>query len=219
LALVPIDQSKVVVVAGGVADNFHPRPAGEIARGRAGLGLRTPHYLLSLAALAPRQNLRRLVAAWCSCGARLADHIWVAVAGSSAPRNVFNRFERGELPPRVHFAGFVADVDLPALYSGALALVYVSLYEGFGLPALEAMASGTVPIVSDNTSLPEVVGDGGLYVDPFDRDQIAAAIERVVDDSALRAPLRARAGQQSRRFSWAGAAAQTWTVLREAMAS
>jgi glycosyltransferase involved in cell wall biosynthesis len=217
LALAPIEQSKVAVVYGGVGDSFHPRPADESARVRSKLGIRSPHYLLSLSALEPRKNIRRVLAAWSSCVARLPDDIWLVVAGASAPRNVFSSFEMGELPPRVHFAGFVADADLPALYSGALALVYVSLYEGFGLPALEAMACGTVPIVSDNTSLPEVVGDGGIYVDPFDPDQIAAAIERVVDDSALRAALRARAGQQSRRFSWTRAAAQTWTVLREAM--
>jgi glycosyltransferase involved in cell wall biosynthesis len=219
LALVPIEQSKVAVVSGGVGDSFRPQHANEIARVRGELGIRTPHYLLSLSALEPRKNLRRLLAAWSSCVSRLPDDIWLVIAGASAPRNVFSGFDMGELPPRVHFAGFVADSDLPALYSGALALVYVSLYEGFGLPALEAMASGTVPIVSDNTSLPEVVGDGGIYVDPFDPDQIAAAIERVIDDSALRATLRARASQQSRRFTWARAAAQTWTVLREAMAS
>ena len=96
-------------------------------------------------------------------------------------------------------------------------MVYVSLYEGFGLPALEAMASGTVPIVSSNTSLPEVVGDGGVYVDPFDIEQIAAAIERLIDDSEHRAALRARATQQSRHFSWERAALQTWTVLSAAM--
>lgn len=219
LALAPIDQSKVTVVYPGVGDSFNPQPADEIARVRRELGLQTPHYLLSLAAIEPRKNLRRVLAAWSSCVARLPDDIWLVIAGASAPRNVFRSFEMGELPPRVHFAGFVADADLPALYSGALAFVYVSLYEGFGMPALEAMACGTVPIVSDNTSLPEAVGDGGIYVDPFDPDQIAAAIERVVDDSALRATLRARAVQQSRRFSWACAAAQTWAVLQEAMAS
>jgi glycosyltransferase involved in cell wall biosynthesis len=219
LASARIDQSKVAVVYPGVGDSFHPQPSDEIARVRRELGLETPHYLLSLGALEPRKNLRRVLAAWSSCVARLPDDIWLVIAGASAPRNVFSSFEMGELPPRVHFAGFVADADLPALYSGALAFVYVSLYEGFGMPPLEAMACGTVPIVSDNTALPEAVGDGGIYVDPFDPDQIAAAIERVVDDSALRATLRARGGQQSRRFSWASAADQTWTVLREAMAS
>ena len=219
LALAPIEQSKVAVVYAGVGDSFHPQPADQIARVRGELGIRTPHYLLSLAALEPRKNLRRMLAAWSSCVALVPDDIWLVIAGASAPSNVFASFDMGELPPRVHFVGSVADSDLPALYSGALAFVYVSLYEGFGLPALEAMASGTVPIVSDNTSLPGVVGDGGIYVDPFDTDQIAAAIERMIDDSALRATLRARASQQSRRFSWAHAAAQTWTVLTEAMVS
>jgi glycosyltransferase involved in cell wall biosynthesis len=217
LGLINIDQSKVVVVPGGVDAIFCPRPQEEIARVRNDLGIPSPHYLLSLAALEPRKNLPRLLAAWSSCVARLPEEIWLVIAGASAPRNVFNHLELGELPARVHLVGFVADADLPALYSGALAMVYVSLYEGFGLPALEAMASGTVPIVSSNTSLPEVVGDGGLYVDPFDIEQIAAAIEHLIDDSEHRAVLRARATLQSRHFSWERTALQTWTVLSEAM--
>jgi glycosyltransferase involved in cell wall biosynthesis len=217
LGLVNIDQSKVVVVPGGVDAMFCPRPSDEIARVRNDLGIPSPHYLLSLGALEPRKNLPRLLAAWSSCVARLPEEIWLVIAGASASRKVFNLVELGELPARVHLAGFVADADLPGLYSGALAMVYISLYEGFGLPALEAMASGTVPIVSSNTSLPEVVGDGGLFVDPFDIEQIAAAIEQLIGDSEHRAALRARAIQQSRHFSWELTALQTWTVLSEAM--
>jgi glycosyltransferase involved in cell wall biosynthesis len=219
LARINVDQSKVVVVNGGVDVNFCPRPEDEIARVRSDLAIPSPHYLLSFGALEPRKNLPRLLAAWSSCVVRLPEEIWLVIAGASAPRNVFNRLELGELPPRVHLAGFVADADLPALYSGALAMAYVSLYEGFGLPALEAMASGTVPIVSDNTSLPEVVGDAGVCVNPFDVEQIAAAIEHVIDNSELRAALRVRAAEQSRRFTWERAAVQTWTVLSEAMTS
>jgi glycosyltransferase involved in cell wall biosynthesis len=219
LALVNINESKVVVVPAGVDATFGPRPDEEIRRVCTDLGIPSPHYLLSLGALEPRKNLSRLLAAWSSCVARLPEEIWLVIAGASAPRNVFNRLELGELPPRVHLAGFVADSDLPALYSGALAMVYVSLYEGFGLPVLEAMASGTVPIVSDNTSLPEVVGDAGVCVNPFDIEQIAAAIEHLIDDSEHRAALRIRATQQSRRFSWERAAVQTWAVLSQAMTS
>jgi glycosyltransferase involved in cell wall biosynthesis len=219
LALANIDESKVVVVSPGVDATFRPRPQEEIARVCTDLAIPSPHYLLSLGAFEPRKNLSRLVAAWSLCVARLPEEIWLVIAGASAPRNVFNRLELGELPPRLHLAGFVADSDLPALYSGALAMIYVSLYEGFGLPALEAMASGTVPIVSGNTSLPEVVGDAGVCVNPFDIEQIAAAIEHVIDDSEHRAALRIRATRQSQHFSWERAAVQTWAVLSQAMTS
>jgi glycosyltransferase involved in cell wall biosynthesis len=219
LALVNIDESKVVVVSPGVDATFCPRPDEEITRVSSELGIPSPHYLLSLGALEPRKNLSRLLGAWSSCVARLPEEIWLVIAGASAPRNVFNRLELAALPPRVHLAGFVPDSDLPALYSGALAMVYVSLYEGFGLPVLEAMASGTVPIVSGNTSLPEVVGDAGVCVNPFDIEQIAAAMEHVIDDSEHRAALRIRATEQSRHFSWERAAAHTWTVLNQAMTS
>jgi len=218
LALANIDESKIVVIPEGVDARFRVRGADEIARMRSELGIPSPHYLLSLAAMEPRKNLRRLLAAWSSCVTRLPREIWLVLAGCSAPSKVFRGVDMGDVPPRVHFAGFVADDSLPALYSGALALVYVSIYEGFGLPALEAMASGTVPIVADNTSLPEVVGDAGFQVNPYDIEDIAAAIERVIDDSELRRTLAARAARHSRQFNWECTATQTWNVLSEAMA-
>ena len=218
LALANIDESKIVVIPEGVDARFRVRGADEIARMRSELGIPSPHYLLSLAAMEPRKNLRRLLAAWSSCVTRLPREIWLVLAGSCAPSKVFSGVDMGDIPPRVHFAGFVADDSLPALYSGALALVYVSIYEGFGLPALEAMASGTVPIVADNTSLPEVVGDAGFQVNPYDIEDIAAAIERVIDDSELRRTLAARAARHSRQFNWECTATQTWNVLSEAMA-
>jgi glycosyltransferase involved in cell wall biosynthesis len=218
LAFANIDESKIAVIPVGVDARFRMRGADEVARVRSELGIPSPYYLLSLAATEPRKNLRRLLAAWASCVTRLPQEIWLVLAGSSAPSRVFRGVEMGDIPPRVHFAGFIADVSLPALYSGALALVYVSTYEGFGLPALEAMASGTVPIVAGNTSLPEVVGDAGLQVNPYDVEDIAAAIERVIDDSHLRETLAARAAQHSRQFNWERTATQTWNVLSEAIA-
>jgi glycosyltransferase involved in cell wall biosynthesis len=219
LTLCNINESKIVVIPEGVDRRFHPRCADEIVHMRRNLGILSPHYVLSLAALEPRKNLRRLLAAWASCVTRLPEEIWLVLAGASAPGNVFSGVEMGDIPPRVHFAGFVADDQLPALYSGALTLVYVSVYEGFGLPALEAMASGTVPIVAGNTSLPEVVGDTGIQVNPYDAEEIATAIERVVDDSHLRETLEAQVVRHSRQFSWECTADLTWGVLSEAMAS
>jgi glycosyltransferase involved in cell wall biosynthesis len=219
LALANIEESKVAVIYGGVNERFRPSNADEVIGVRNQLKLPSPHYILSLGALEPRKNLRRLLAAWSSCVTRLPDDIWLLVAGSDAPSNVFGSLEMGSIPPRVHFAGFVADDRLPALYSGALALVYVSLYEGFGLPVLEAMASGTVPIVANNTAMPEVVSNAGIQVDPYDPEEIAAAIERLVDDSELRKGLEAQAIQQSHQFNWDFTAQHTWKVLSEAVAS
>jgi glycosyltransferase involved in cell wall biosynthesis len=219
LKLVNIDEAKVVVIPGGVDERFRPQCADKVTAFTKELGLPSPYYILSLATIEPRKNLRRLLVAWALCATRLPEDIWLVVAGSTASTKVFSRLEMGEIPPRVYFAGFVRDDCLPLLYSGALALVYISVYEGFGLPALEAMASGTVPIVADNTALPEVIGHAGLSVNPYDTEQIAAAIQRVVDDSGLRTTLESRAILQSRHFNWDRTASLTWDVLSEAIAS
>ena len=104
------------------------------------------------------------------------------------------------------------------LYSGALALLYPSIYEGFGLPALEAMASGTVPIVSNSTALPEVVADGALTVDPYDSESIADAIVLLVTNAQMHRELRERAIRRAHFFNWEETAAITWEVLCQASA-
>ncbi|MGH7931554.1 MAG: glycosyltransferase family 4 protein [Candidatus Binataceae bacterium] len=219
LALTAVDESHVVVIPEGADGRFYPRPATEVERVRLSLNIPSPFYVLSLGALEPRKNLRRLFEAWASCARRIPEEVWLVIAGSNGPSQVFSRLDLGSSPPRVHVTGFVADDDLPALYSGALALAYVSTYEGFGLPALEAMACAAVPLAANNTALPEVVGDAGLLVNPFDSEAIAAGIERLVQDSALREELKARAIERSGEFSWERATNLTWNTLRaEALA-
>ena len=137
------------------------------------------------------------------------------IAGAKGPSQVFRNLTLGSAIPRVHVSGFVPDCDLPALYSGATALAYVSLYEGFGLPVLEGMACGTVPIAAENTALPELVGDAGLLVDPFDCNAIATGIEAIMQNADLRRTLRTRAIDRSKHFSWERAAARTWRVIRK----
>jgi glycosyltransferase involved in cell wall biosynthesis len=118
------------------------------------------------------------------------------------------------LEQRVHFTGYVDQADLPALYSGASAFVFPSLYEGFGLPALEAMACG-VPVVTSNTSaLPEVVGDAALKVDPTDTRAIADAIARILDDETLAGLLREAGVERAAEFTWEGCATATVSVYR-----
>jgi glycosyltransferase involved in cell wall biosynthesis len=213
LELTGIDESRVVVIPVGVDARFCPRPSQEVERARQALKIPSPHYVLSVSTLEPRKNLQRLLSAWASCASDIPDDLWLVIAGADGAGRVFSCPEISSVPPRVRITGFVADRDLPALYSGALALAYVSLYEGFGLPALEAMACGTIPLVASNTALPEVVGDAGLLVNPFDSEAIAAGLKRIVEESDLRDYLKIRAIERSKHFSWERTADLTWNVL------
>src|SRR6185369_2609693 len=115
----------------------------------------------------------------------------------------------------VVLTGYVPETDLPALYSGALCFVYPSYFEGFGLPPLEAMKCGTPVIVGNKTSLPEVVGDAALAVDPFDVDAIAGAIKKVVNDSAMRRELSIKGQERASEFTWRETAKKTLAVYKE----
>lgn len=211
-----VDPEKVAVIPNGVNGCFTPRPSGEIARVRKALGIPSPHYVLSLGSLEPRKNLYRLLQAWGRIRSEVPEEVWLVLAGAKGNPLVFREVSFGRLPPRVYLTGHVPDEYLPALYSGALAFAYVSVYEGFGLPPLEAMASGTPPLTGNLTALPEVVGDAGLMVDPYDIEAIAWGLKRLIEDNVLREELRRKGLERAKRFSWDKTAELTWKVLREA---
>jgi glycosyltransferase involved in cell wall biosynthesis len=218
LELMRIPESHIFVVPNGVDDRFYPRGDEEIRSVKEKIGISGLAYVLSVSSLEPRKNLARLLEAWAISAPRLPADVWLVVTGAQGKKNIFRTLNLERLPPRVVFTGFIADQDLPALYSGAIALVYPSIYEGFGLPALEAMASGTVPIVSNATALPEVVGDAGIMVDPFRTDDLAGAITRIVEDSELRKSISRLAVQRSHAFTWNHTAELTWQILSDAAA-
>ena len=128
---------------------------------------------------------------------------------------------RSSLPANsdVRFVGLIPDADLPHFYGGAACFVYLSLFEGFGLPLIEAMACGTPVISANRTALPELVEDAGLLIDPESVDAIASAMARVLTDRALAADLGRRGVERSRRYSWAETARRTLAIYREAAAS
>ncbi|MGI8988241.1 MAG: glycosyltransferase family 4 protein [Bryobacteraceae bacterium] len=208
-----VDPSKVTVIPNGVDARFHPRPADEIAAMRESLGVGSAPYLLCVGSVEPRKNLLCLLEAWSLVLAKLSEDIQLVVAGAKGASLVFSNVTVGKLPARVHVTGYVDDQQLPALYSGAMALVYPSLYEGFGLPPLEAMACGVPVIASNNTSLPEVVGDAAVLVDPRDPGSIGDAILRVARDETLRGAMRAKGLARAERYNWDAVARQTWHVL------
>jgi glycosyltransferase involved in cell wall biosynthesis len=218
LALVAdADPESIAVIPPGVDERFFPRPAEEILAVRKKLGIPSENYVLSLGSLEPRKNLPRLMEAWSRCVRRFGGEVSLVVAGAPGKKHIFRGLKLDHPPPHVHTVGFVNDDDLPALYSGAIALVYPSMYEGFGLPVLEAMACGTVPIAGNSTSLPEVTGDAGILVDALDVEAIAHAIISIVEDTGRRNDFRLRAIERSRLFSWELAAKLTSQVFDEAL--
>jgi len=216
VAAAGVDRSRIEVVYNGVDRRFRPCSAEEVGAVRMRLGIPSPRYVLSVGTLEPRKNMSRQLEAWSHCVERLPADTWLVIAGRAGRTHIFVGANAGRVPDRVHFTGFVPEADLPALYSGAIALLYPSIYEGFGLPALEAMASGTVPIVSNSTALPEVVGDAALTIDPYNPCAIADAIELLVSNPETRTELRERALRRSRDFNWETAAEKTWNLLQRA---
>jgi len=210
-----VNPDRITVVWNGVDSQFRPRTASEVEQVRQALGIRTPRYLLSLGSLEPRKNLRRLFSAWDRAKRELPEDLSLVVVGSKGAPRVFEDAGITEVPAGVHFTGYAQQEHLPALYSGALGLVYPSLYEGFGLPPLEAMACGTPVITSNTTSLPEITGGTALLVDPLDVDAIAGAILRLVRDEDLRSLLRTKSLLHAAPLTWDASAAATRRILVE----
>jgi len=204
-----VDRGRVTVIPLGVEVPDEPDHAG--ARRLLGeLGVRGP-FLLSVGTLEPRKNLPRLLDAFGEAAAELPDH-WLVVVG---PVGWGPRLRPTWDSVRVKLAGRVGDATLHALYQAADGLAYPSLYEGFGLPVLEAMANGLPVLTSDRSSLPEVAGGAALLVDPLDRAAIAAGLVRLAGDAALRDRLTEAGRRRAAGFSWRATAAATWATYRE----
>jgi glycosyltransferase involved in cell wall biosynthesis len=216
ISLLDVPPEKVTVVHLAADGAFHPvtdAEAGRIA-GKYGLEL---GYLLCVGTLEPRKNLPGLLQAYrllLDRGTTTAPLVLVGGKGWLYDE-VFERIEALRLEGYVRFLHDVPDTDLPGMYNAASVLTTPSFYEGFGLPALEAMACGTPVVVADRASLPEVVGDAGLLVDPDDTDSIAKALRRVLTDDPLRARMRELGLAQAASFTWERAAQATLAVYRE----
>jgi len=205
---------KVTVIHSGVEPRFRPivdRAALGPVRQRYDLPER---FIISVGTLQPRKNFATLVEAFARLKSETgnwkpgARSLKLVIAGGRGwlYEEIFARVEALGLQGDVLFPGFVADEDLPALYNLAEAFVLPSLYEGFGLPPLEAMACGTPVVTSNVSSLPEVVGDAGLMVEPADVESLAVAIERVLEDGGLRREMVQRGLARAKEFTWERAA-------------
>ncbi len=215
-----IAPEKVVVTHNGVEARFTPCSQsdneGEEVRRRYGI---SKEFLLAVGSLQPRKNLVRLLRAYTrlrSTHPEFTPQLVIAGRRLWLTDEIFAEIAHQPWAGDVIVTGYVADEELPALYRAASALVYPSLFEGFGLPPLEAMACGTPVITSNTSSLPEVVGEAALLVDPYNENELADAMLRIIIDQPLRAQLRARGLSRAGLFTWRAAAEKTLQLYRDA---
>ncbi len=225
-ALTQVHRDKVSVVYLAAGAQYLPQSAQHADDGGTAMGitfksrLRLPDtFALCVSTLEPRKNLIRLLRAYRSLDVALRSETPLVLVGSRGwqDRNIVAEISRSEGEGWLRYLGYVSESDLPRLYAACSAFVYPSLYEGFGLPVLEAMQSGAPVIASDASSLPEVGGDAVLYCDALEVDSIRQALTTALSDADLRGDLSARGLEQSRRFSWHRTATETVRSYRQAL--
>lgn len=223
LTWLPLPPERVVTIHNGVEPRFRPLPKEEVAAWRTRKGL-PQRFVLYLGTLQPRKNVETLIRAfarWQSQAAPQHRDTLLVVAGAKGwfYEHLFRLVDRLGIHDRVLFPGYVPDEDLPLWYNAATVLAYPSLFEGFGLPVLEAMACGTPVLAAATSSLPEIVGNAGVLLPPRDVDAWASALADVLTDEEYRRALSAAGIRRAQAFSWQRTAQQTLAVYQDVLDS
>lgn len=214
-----LSPEKVTTIYHGVDPRFKPRDRMQCMEVLRRYNLYEKDYLLTVGALEPRKNLVRLIQAFQKLPEWLRmKHPLVLVGAHGWKQSEIKKCLENIPTEQLCCLNYVCWDDLPYLYSGAYAFAYVSLYEGFGLPLLEALSSGLPVLSSQTSSMPEVVGDAALLVDPIDTKQITIKLEQLLTDINLRTQLKNRSLIQARQFSWQRCADETVQVYRKVLA-
>jgi len=209
-----IEDKNIIVFPCGVSEIFSIKSEQSIKIIKYKYNLPS-NYILFLASLEPRKNLNNLLKAWNSINEDKRKNHALVIAGSKG--DVFADQNKNTLKTEsdIIFTGYIDEEELPALYSGAKGFIYPSFYEGFGMPPLEAMACGTPTIVSETTSLPEVVGNASLFINPYDVKTIMDAIHIIINDKNKRAELSKKGILQSKKFNWDNAANKIYNTITD----
>jgi glycosyltransferase involved in cell wall biosynthesis len=216
LKLVQADPDKIDVVLEAADPSFTPvESEAALAAARRRLGVERP-YLLFVGSFEPRKNLVRLLEAFARVRRELDVQLVLVGRRGWLDEPIFRRLAELDLESQVRVVDAIPNAEMPPVYGAAALLAFPSLYEGFGLPPLEAMACGCPVVASDRASLPEVIGDAGLLVPAEDVDALAEAMLKVLSDAALRAQLVQRGLARARRFSWDRAASESLAIYRRA---
>jgi glycosyltransferase involved in cell wall biosynthesis len=216
-----IPEEKIDVIYNAIDEQFGERPADEeIHRVRERYQLYDP-FVLYAGNIKPHKNLERLIEGFHTLRKNGFEHVKLLIIGDEISKYATLRraVHRHKLHHHVRFLGFVSDKTLACLYRLAGVFVFPSLYEGFGLPPLEAMASGTPVITSNVSSLPEVVGDAAVLIDPYEPDAIFDAMRRVLTDPDLARTLRTKGLARVAEFSWDRSVRRVHQIYEEVLAS
>jgi len=216
-----VPPSKIDVIYNAIDERFGEEPdPEELERVRERYQL-DDQFVLYAGNIKPHKNLERLIEAFHTLRKGPFEHVKLLIIGDEISKYATLRraVHKYKLHKHVRFFGFVPDRTLAVLYRLAAVFVFPSLYEGFGLPPLEAMASGTPVITSNVSSLPEVVGDAALLIDPYETDAIADAMRRVLSEPALHADLRERGLRRAKEFSWERSVGRVRQIYEEVLAS
>ena len=211
-----ISGDRITAIAHGVDPAFRPRSADLLRPALAKLGLEPGGYALSVSTLEPRKKLAELIQVWSNLPAALQQRTPLVLAGGSGWLNdsLHDQIRDGTAAGWLKHLGFIDEADLPMLYAGARLFLYPSIYEGFGLPPLEAMASGVPIVVADRSCLPEVCGDAARYVDPNDVPGFTEAVKNALLDEDWIAQARDKGLARASHFRWERCVAKTADVYR-----
>lgn len=215
-----VPPEKISVLYSGVHERFQPVHDGQkVTAVRQKYQLQDGPYVLSVGTLQPRKNYQMLIRAFQPLADKLPHHLVISGGKGWLFDEMLAEIERQGLTGRVHFIGFVDDADLPTLYSEASLFVFPSLYEGFGLPLLEAMGCGTAVLTSNSSSLPEVAGEAAWQLNPQDQPAWTEAIYTLLTDLQLQNKLITAGFANVRRFSWQQSAQQLIAIYRRLLAN
>lgn len=209
-------EDKVRAVPLGIAEEYRPRGVEETMGVLGKFGLKFGTYALCVATIEPRKNIDALLSAYEALPQALRNRYPLVLAGGRGWRseNIHRRIEQGQRQGWLHYLGYVAETDLPMLFSGARGFVYPSLYEGFGLPVLEAMASGLPVLISNRSSLPEVASGAALIVEAEDVHAMTGNIRVLLEDDQWRGIAAGQSLEVAAQYSWEMTAQKTVEVYR-----
>ncbi|WP_342220625.1 glycosyltransferase family 1 protein [Rickettsiella endosymbiont of Miltochrista miniata] len=219
--LFSLSPNKITRIYHGVSNVFRPRQFHEIKKTILAYNLHEKSYLLSVGTLEPRKNLEHLIQAFSRLPEKQRKKYPLVLVGIKGwNTRCFEKLTRSLIKKeQLYCLGYVPEADLPYLYSGAYGFIYISIYEGFGLPLLEAMASGIPTLASSESAMPEVVGDAAMPVNPFEIDLIADKLNQLINDLTLRDRLKQLGPLQAAKFSWKSCIEDTLAVYRQTLNS